>query len=65
MLSRKYKRWAVTVWDNETDELIVSTRLMFARTAKEAGDAMGLWLDLEGFELEARMEIGPAYESTD
>lgn len=63
MLSRKYKRWAVTVWDNETDELIVPTRLMFARSAEEAGNAMGLWLDLEGFEVEARMEIGPAYES--
>jgi hypothetical protein len=65
MLSRKYRRWAVTVWDNETDELIVPTRLRFARTAEEAGNAMGLWLELEGFEIEARMQIGSVDGITD
>ncbi len=47
----------VLVFDNETGEHL-TTQLHFARTAQDAGDLVGHWLDLEGFEVEARLEVG-------
>lgn len=60
MFTRKgrHKQWLVTVYDADTDVCVVDTRILFARTADEAGNAMGLWLELEGFDLTARIEIG-------
>ena len=44
------------VFDNQTGEHL-TTHLHFARSAQEAGDLVGYWLDLEGFEIEARLEV--------
>lgn len=61
MFSRKglRRQWLVTVYDDDTGEHVDGPRILWGRSAEEAGDAMGLWLDLEGFDLTARMEIGP------
>jgi hypothetical protein len=42
--------------DNVTREAITA-RFVFARDAGEAGDIVGEWLDLEGFNVEVRLEI--------
>ncbi len=42
--------------DNQTDQHI-TTQVHYARTAQDAGDLVGHWLDLEGFDFEARLEV--------
>ena len=54
---KRSRRWVVLVFDNQTGEHL-TTHLHFARSAQEAGDLVGYWLDLEGFEIEARLEVG-------
>jgi hypothetical protein len=42
--------------DNVTREAITA-RFVFALDAGEAGNIVGEWLDLEGFDAEVRLEI--------
>jgi hypothetical protein len=53
---KRWGRWIVVVKDNQTDQHI-TTQVHYARTAQDAGDLVGHWLDLEGFDFEARLEV--------
>lgn len=53
------RQWVVTVYDNDTGEHVTGPRIVFGRSATEAANLVGIWLDWEGFEIEARMEVGP------
>ena len=59
---KRHGRWVVVVSDKQTQEHI-TTRIVFARTAEDAAAEVGVWLDLEGFEVEVRIEVGPQAES--
>jgi hypothetical protein len=53
---KRWERWIVLVKDNATNEHI-TTHIHYARTATDAGDLVGYWLELEGFEFTARLEV--------
>jgi hypothetical protein len=53
---KRHKRYNVLALDNVTREAITA-RFVFARDAGEAGNIVGEWLDLEGFNVEVRLEI--------
>lgn len=49
--------WRVDVYDHEKDELVIARRVSGLSSAKEAADWVAEYLDLEGFTLEARIEV--------
>lgn len=53
---KRHKRFSVLAIDNVTREAITA-RFVFALDAGEAGNIVGEWLDLEGFDQEVRLEI--------
>lgn len=53
------RRWVVTVYDDSDGSHVTGPRIVWGRSQEEAAAAVGLWLDMEGFDLTARMEIGP------
>lgn len=49
--------WWVEIYNAATNEAITGPRIMRARTAHEAGALIGYWLELEGYDVEARLEV--------
>jgi hypothetical protein len=56
--------WVVVVTDHDTNKHI-TTRRIIARSAEAAFDKVCLWLDNEGFDFVARLEVGPDAEHHD
>ena len=56
--------WVVIVSDDDTGQHI-TTRRVYARTADKAADKVCEWLDSEGFDFTARLEVGPDAEPND
>lgn len=55
---RKVKEFFVIVKDYDTEEYITGPRIIAARSAHVAGEQMSEWLDLEGFTITAKIEVG-------
>lgn len=59
---KKTHTWLVEVYDHDKDELIFSRLAAGLKSAKAAADWAAEYLDLEAFELEARIEVNLHHE---
>lgn len=54
----RVKDFFVIVKVYDTGEYLTGPRIISARTGQEAGERMSEWLDLEGFDITAKIEVG-------